>query len=182
MAGSVTMPLERIVSRTAIFLLAVAALPARPGLPRPSPQFTLTQPSGSQIELSSFKGKVVAIEFLFVRSPHCLELAKMLNKIYSELGSRGFQAVAVAFGPSASESVVTNLVEYFKLTYPVGYTSPDKVDAFLGREGTETLKIPQMVVIDRNGDIRALSGSEGNPTLENESSLRALIYTLLSGR
>jgi hypothetical protein len=106
----------------------------------------------------------------------------MLNKIYSELGPRGFQPVAVAFGPYANEPVLANVVEYFKLTYPVGYTSADKVDAFLGREGKETLKIPQMVVIDRKGDICAVSGSKGNPTLENESSLRALIQLLLDGR
>jgi peroxiredoxin len=147
--------------------------------PRKSPPLNITQPSGDETRLSSFSGKVVAIEFFFVRSPHCLQLAQILNKLNGEFGSQGFQAIGVAFGPDASPGVLAHMVEYFKLTYPVGYTTSDQVDAYLGREGKETLRIPQMAIIDRNGAIRATSGRQGNPNLENEASLRALIQTLL---
>lgn len=146
---------------------------------RKSPEFTITQPSGVETRLSSFKGKVLAIEFLFVRSQHCLQLVEMLNKLNRELGSQGFQPIAVAFGPYADPVVLGRLVDYFKLTYPVGYVSARQVDAYLGREGKEILKVPQMVVVDCKGVIRAKSGSKGNPTLEDEASLRVLINALL---
>jgi peroxiredoxin len=149
-------------------------------LPRKSPPLTITQPSGNETRLSTFSGKVVAIEFFFVRSPHCLQLVEMLNKLNREFGPQGFQAIGVAFGPGAGPGILSHLVEYFKLTYPVGYTTSDQVDAYLGREGKEILRIPQMAIIDRNGVIRAMSGSHGNLTLENESSLRSLIQILLS--
>jgi hypothetical protein len=132
------------------------------------------------MQLASLKGKVVVVEFLFVRSPHCLHLIEMLNKLNADLGPRGFQPVAVAFGPNATESVLAHLVDYFKITYPVGLSSSDQVDAYLGREGKEVLKVPQMVVIDRKGVIRAMFGTSGDPTLENESSLRAFVGPLLS--
>ncbi len=148
-------------------------------LPRKSPPLMITQPSGEETRLSTFSGKVVAIEFLFVRSPHCLQLAGMLNKLEADLGPQGFQAVAVAFGPDASPGVLAHMVEYFKLTYPLGYTSASAVDAYLGREGKEILKIPQMVVVDRNGAIRATSGPQGDSALESESGLRALVQSLL---
>jgi hypothetical protein len=142
--------------------------------PRKSPELTLTQPSGAEIRLSSFKDKVIAIEFLFVRSPHCLQLAEMLNKLNSELGPQGFQPLAVAFGPNAEPGALTHLMDYFKITYPVGYTTTDKVDAYLTRNGKEVLKIPQIVIVDRHGFIRASSGREGDPTLEHESSSATL--------
>jgi cytochrome c biogenesis protein CcmG/thiol:disulfide interchange protein DsbE len=161
--------------------LAGSVFVARPAtLPRPSPEFVITQPSGAETRLSSFKGRVVAIEFLFVRSPHCLSLAQMLNHLNAELGARGFQPLAVAFGPNADPGVLTGLVDRLKLTYPVGLTTSDKVDAYLGRAAMEVLKIPQIVVVDRNGMIRAASGTGGDPALEGESTLRPLLESLLT--
>jgi hypothetical protein len=47
----------------------------------------------------------------------------MLNKLNADLGPRGLQPVAVAFGPNATESVLAHLVDYFKITYPVGLSA-----------------------------------------------------------
>jgi hypothetical protein len=66
------------------------------------------------------------------------------------------------------------------LTYPLGFTTASSdVDAFLGREGSEQLKIPQMVVIDRKGVIRAATGGGADTRLEGEAALRALVNSLL---
>jgi len=156
-----------------LILLLLSALPVS------AVPLTITLPSGTEIQLSSFKGKVVALEFFFVRSPHCLQLVEMLNKLNHDLGPQGFQPLAVAFGPGADPGVLTRLVDYFKLTYPVGFTAADRVDVYLGRQGMETLKIPQMVIIDRAGTIRATSGRAGDPAIETESPLRALLQALL---
>jgi hypothetical protein len=43
----------------------------------------------------------------------------------------------------------------------------------------ERLMLPQIVVIDREGVIRAQSGNNGDPLLENENYLRNLIGSLL---
>ncbi|HEY7337688.1 MAG TPA: redoxin domain-containing protein [Bryobacteraceae bacterium] len=160
-------------------LNAIALIVGAAGLPRRSPPLTITDPSGGEITLSSFRGKVVAIEFFFVRSPRCLQLAQTLNKLNSDLGPQGFQPIAVAFGPDAAPGVLARMTDYFKLTYPVGSAASDRVDAYLGREGKERLKIPQMVIVDRHGMIRAVSGSQGDARIETESSLRDLIRALL---
>ncbi len=65
------------------------------------------------------------------------------------------------------------------VTYPVGYTSSEKVDSYLGRSGMERFRVPQMVVIDRAGVIRTQSPGRGDPNLENENYLRNLIDSLL---
>lgn len=163
----------------AFFTLAGPTAAAPPVL-RQSPDFTITAPSGKIDQLSSYLGKVVVIEFFFIRSPKCLHLAQTMNKLHSELGPRGFQPVAIAFGPEADAALVAQMVQYFKLSYPVGYASADDVDNYLVRQENEVLNIPQVVVIDRAGAIRAQSGGKGgDPKLENEDSLRKLIDGLL---
>ena len=75
------------------------------------------------------------------------------------------------------------LVNYLKLTYPVGYSSKADVDSYLNRAPKEILNIPQIIVIDRTGMIRAASGAAGgDPRLEDENSLRSLIDSLLKER
>lgn len=151
-------------------------------VPRVSPEFIINQPSGRTTLLSSYKGKVVMMEFLFLRSEKCLNLARTMNKLNQELGSRGFQPVAIVFPApqsDASPGLVSYMADYFKLTYPVGYTNKENVDQYLGRQEKEFLRIPQIVIIDRKGMIRAQTGMD-NPQLENENSLRALIDGLLN--
>lgn len=150
-------------------------------VPRKSPEFTINQPSGKTTLLSSYKGKVVMMEFLFLRSAKCLELAKTMNKLNQELGPRGFQPVAIAFPAPQSDAngpLVSYMVDYLKLTYPVGYTNKENVDRYLGRQQRDMLRIPQVVIIDRAGMIRAQTGLD-NPQLEDENSLRTLIDGLL---
>ncbi len=166
------------------FVTSVFALPTVTVL-RKSPEFTIADSSGKTTQLSSFKGKVVVMEFLFVKSQHCMRVASVLNKLHNELGSRGFQAVGIVFDPPNAEGTGAQLlpavVDYLKLTYPLGYASKDDVDNYLGRSGNEILNIPQVVVIDKAGMIRATSGGRGgDPTLEDENSLRTLINGLLN--
>ncbi len=148
--------------------------------PRKSPEFTIAEPSGRTMLLSSLQGKVVVMEFLFMNSEHCLRVARTLNKLQGDLGQRGFQSVGVVFGPRADLQNVLYMANYLQLAYPLGYTSAAKVDNFLGRTVNEVLSIPQVVVIDRFGTIRATSGGRrADAKLEDERYLRDLIDALL---
>jgi len=179
-----TTAMRKPTSLTLVLLLMAATL-ATPStvVPRPSPEFTIHEPSGKDVLLSSFKGKVVMIEFLFLRSEKCLNLASTMNKLNAEFGSRGFQPVAVAFPTlqsDASPSLVAYIVNNYKLTYPVGYANKEEVDQYLSRAQTEMLRIPQVVIIDRSRIIRVQTGGQGgNLMLENEAYLRSLLDGLL---
>jgi peroxiredoxin len=165
-----------------VLLILTAAVPAAT-LPRQSPEFALSPPGGDTLLLSSFKGKVVVMEFLFIRSEHCLRVAQMLNSLQRELSRRGFQPVGVVFDPPNGGDggrSISAMVSYLKLSYPVAYASKDSVDSFLDRARTEILNIPQIVVIDRKGTIRAVSGGRGGAArLEDEGALRTLLDGLL---
>jgi len=181
-------PIDRKgVARIALALsLAVMAIAATPSFePRRSPEFKISEPSGNNILLSTLRGKVVVMEFFFLQSNHCTRVAKMLSKLNVELGPRGFQALGVVFdppnGPESHGQLVAPAVEFFKLTYPVGYSSRADIDRYLDRKPREVLSIPQVVVIDRTGTIRAASGAPGgDPRLEDEASLREFVRGLLN--
>jgi len=164
-------------------VLSAASALSSPALPRSSPEFRIDQPNGKTILLSSLKGKVVVLEFLFVRSQHCMRVARTLNQLQQELGPGGMQAVGVAF--DAPNAAVTGgeyldaMAAALNLSYPVGYSQTASVDAYLGRTGNEMLSIPQLIVIDRAGKIRAATGGQGNPSLEDANALRALVSGLL---
>jgi peroxiredoxin len=180
--------MQRASSIVALLILASSALATAAGtVPRKSPEFSIVESGGKSILLSSLKGKVVVMEFLFIKSEHCLRVARTLNKLHGEPGLRGFQPVGVVFdppnAPRTGTQIISAVADFYKLTFPVGYTSKADVDNYLDRAGNEVLNIPQVVVIDRTGTIRAVSGgsggSGGDLKLEDESSLRTLIETLL---
>lgn len=174
---------------TILIIVNLITLPniaaAQSFVPHRSAEFTVTEPSGKNTSLSALRGKVVAMNFFFLQSNHCMRVARMLNQLNLELGPRGFQALGVVFDPpNVPEShgeFVGPVVTAFKLTYPIGYSSKADVDSYLGRQRNEVLNIPQIVVIDRAGMIRAASGvAGGDPRLEDEARLRGLIEELLS--
>jgi peroxiredoxin len=177
--------MPELILRAALLILAAGVLDALADtVPRKSPDFSVTRPDGTTLPLSSFRGQVVVMEFLFIRSEHCLRVARTLNKLHGEPALQGFQPLAVVFdppgAPSAGGQLIAATVDYFKLTYPMGYASKESVDTYLGRARHEILNIPQVVIIDRAGTIRATSGGRGgNPALEDEASLRKLIDSLL---
>ena len=165
-----------------LFVLALSVLGiSSASVPRKSPDFTIQQAPDKTTMLSSYKGKVVMLEFFFMRSQICVDLARTMDKLNRELGPQGFQPVAIAF-PSpqsdANAALVNYMVNYFKLSYPVGYTDKDAVDRYLGRQPKEMLRIPQVVIIDRNGMIRAQTGIN-DTQLESETYLRFFLNNLL---
>jgi peroxiredoxin len=175
---------QKLISTfVALMMTACAFAVSLPPVTRKSPEFTISEPSGKTMLLSSFKGKVVVLEFFFLQSARCMHLAKTLDKLGGEMRSQGFQPVGVVFDPPKVRTSADKLLPVFagnyKLSFPIGYAQKEDVDTYLGRTGTDLLAIPQVVVIDRTGKIRAATGDHVNPDLENEDSLRTLIDSLL---
>jgi peroxiredoxin len=160
-----------------LLAIAVSAL-ALPPVPRKAPELTIVEPSGKQTLLSSTKGKVVVIEFLYTTCPHCQAASQVITKLQKELGPRGFQAFGVAFNDNA-QMLVPQFVQQFNVGYPVGFATEDTIRTYLGLSVMDRYSVPQEVVIDRKGMIRAQSGVDGDPKLQEESSLRALVEGLL---
>lgn len=172
----------KILALTVVLALGVSTVVASAPVPRKSPEFIIVEPSGKQTSLTSLKGRVVVIEFFLINCPRCQRVTETIVKLQKELGPRGFQAVGIAFDTGINGTRVTDFVQRAGVSYPVGYASSDKIDSYLGRQPTERLRVPQIVVIDRRGIIRAQSVQNGEKNLEDEDYLRNLIDGFLKER
>src|SRR6202012_2082480 len=76
---------------------------------RKAPELAYSVPGKGQQLLSQYRGKVVALEFIFTTCPHCQAASKYMTKLESELGSRGLQVIDVAVNPNA-DLLVENFV------------------------------------------------------------------------
>jgi peroxiredoxin len=173
------MRMRRLALTFGFLTLCVSTLLATTPAPRKSPEFNISEPSGKQTSLSSFKGQVIVIEFLLTNCPHCMRVAKMIARLQGQLGQRGLQTIGIAFDNNISGKAVSQFSQELGVSYPIGYSSSAEVDSYLGRTPTERLMVPQIVVIDRKGMIRAQSRPIRESNLEDESYLRNLIESLL---
>jgi len=162
--------------------LVSLSLSAQPAMPRKAPEFTIIEPSGKQTLLSSLKGKVVVLAFIFTTCSHCQAECGVLNKLQGELGAKGFQTLAVAFNDNAG-LLVNQFVQDFHIGFPVGSASRETVMNYLQLSDVMRWVVPQIVVIDRQGFIVAQSApTTGSEELQDEASLRKRITDLLSPR
>ncbi|HML16212.1 MAG TPA: TlpA disulfide reductase family protein [Bryobacteraceae bacterium] len=170
--------IRRFISVALLAALSTAAF-AMPPLPRRSPEFTITQARGKDVLLSTYRGKVVALAFVFTTCIHCQVYSSMINAMQKDLGPRGFQAIDVAWNQDA-DRLVPNFVRQLGLTFPVGYSTWDPIMSFLGFSVMDRPVVPLIVVIDKKGMIRAESPPQGDPDLQDETKLRALVESLLN--
>ena len=149
-----------------------------PPLPRKSPEFTIVEPSGKQILLSSFRGKVVLLAWVHTNCVYCQALMLKLNKFQKELGPRGFQPLAVAWNEGAKQ-LVPEFIQKFDIKFPVGYSDWNPIMSYMGFSVLDRPVTPLVVVIDRKGVIRAQTPANGDSNLQNEAKLRILLDGLL---
>jgi peroxiredoxin len=171
-----------MASAAALLALTVSALcvPAwgAPPVPRKSPEFTIHDPSGKQILLSSYRGKVVVMPFMFTTCPHCQREAQMLTKLQREFAARGVVMLGTVFN-DANAAMATQFVREFNVGFPVGYATRDSVISYLGISVMDRWVVPQVAIIDKKGNIVAQSEPTGTPALQDEGYLRNLLDKLV---
>ena len=176
----------RIAPVPALLVSAIALQAAAP-VPRPTKEFTIILPSGQQKLLSSYRaGKVVMLACMFTTCPHCQALSKIITKLQKDLGPKGFQAVGAVFNDEVNTAnaamnaqVTANFVNQFEVGFPVGYAAQASVTSYLGLSDIERWSVPQVVIIDRKGVIRAQSAAQGTTELQTEAYLRKFLGELL---
>ena len=169
----------RIAAATVLLALALPVF-AIPPVPRPSKEFTFVDPSGKQTLLTSYKGKVVVIQFLFTWCSHCQAFSGTLTKLQKELGSK-VQMLGVAFDDNVNPAAAKDYAQKYAPAFPVAYAPRDTVLSYLGLSVMDRLAVPQVVVIDKMGIIRAQSQPMGSGELQDENNLRKMINDLSQG-
>lgn len=149
---------------------------AQPKVPRPAEELRLTDSTGKAWKLSEDRGKVVVMQFLYTTCTHCQATARMLNGLEKELAPQGLKVVGVAFDPGGQ---VPEFVRQHQIDFPVGQVKMEGALGYLGISIMERFVVPQMVIIDRRGVVRAQSALQGSPELQDEKYLRSFLGGLL---
>jgi peroxiredoxin len=161
----------------ALSLLVLASLVAQT-VPRPAPELVINFPGGKQTLLSSYKGKVVLCEILFTTCPHCQHESQLVSKLHQEYGTRGFQPLGLAINPMAG-MLVGDFIRDYHVSFPVGFSERDPALAFLGIDPYVRWAVPQVVIIDKKGVIRAQTPPLSDEKFQDENWLRQQIEPLL---
>jgi thiol-disulfide isomerase/thioredoxin len=150
-----------------------------PPVLRKSPEFVIKFNDGHEMLLSSLKGKVVALLMVHTTCPHCQHTSQVFTQLLKEYGPQGFQPVDAAFNTMAN-MLVSDFVKNYNIGYPVGFSTPEEVMAYMGYPIGALYSVPQIVWIDRKGNIRSQTPlKDGDPQLYSEGYWRNMIETLL---
>ena len=169
----------RLLPVAALLLPALALQAENPPVIRHSPEFVLRYNDGHQTLLSSYKGKVIGLLFVHTTCPHCQHISQVFTQLQKEYGPRGFQALDVAFNNMAN-LYVPEFVKTYGIGYPVSFASPDEALDYLKYSVMQRYVVPQMVWIDKRGDIRAQTTPMGEDNNQyTEGYWRNMIETLL---
>ena len=167
----------RVLAATAFVALTVSAF-ATPPVPRKSPEFTVTDPSGKQTLLSSLRGKIVVMPFMFTTCPHCQREAQMLTTLQKEFAGRGVVMLGTVFN-EANGAMAAQFIKEFNIGFPVGFATRDQVVSYLGLSVLDRWVVPEVAIIDRKGNIVAQSAPTGTPELQDETYLRNFLDKLV---
>jgi thiol-disulfide isomerase/thioredoxin len=170
--------MRALIFSSALFALGASAFAAAP-LPRPAQQLEIVDGSGKHL-LSSYKGKVVVVQFLLTTCPHCQAFSGVLTKLQNEFGPKGFQALGAAVN-EATPQMAKDYASKWAPNFPVGPLNEELVFPFMSMSIMERPGFPQIAVIDRKGMIReqTTSVNERQP-VQDEMHLRGLIEKLLA--
>jgi thiol-disulfide isomerase/thioredoxin len=148
--------------KTFALFLGVSLLASAGETLRKAPELSFTLPGKGPQLLSQYRGKVVALSFIFTTCPHCQAESRVLTKFQQEFGARGLQVLDVAVNPNA-DLLVENFSKDYQVGFPVGWIPQDQMVAFMGFSSARFV-VPQLVLIDRKGMIHYQT-----PALEDEN-------------
>lgn len=174
--------MKRAAASLVFALLIASALRAGDVLEkvRPAPPLAFIVPGMGNETLTAYRGKVVALEFIFTTCPHCQAASQLMTKLQSEYGSRGLQVIDVAVNNNA-DLLVEDFSHDYHVNFPVGWTTMAQMEKFMGFD--DRFVVPQLVLIDRTGNIHwqtpALSSDGTWEKLMSEQAIRSHIEELL---
>jgi peroxiredoxin len=141
---------------------------------RPGPPIEVRTLDGGSLKVHQMKGKVVLVDFMTTVCPTCKVASAGLQKLYQELGPKGFCPIGVALNVD-SPAALKDYGQEHRLTFPLGTTPRAEVGSYLDHPADKPLMVPTLVLLDRRGRVCSVEvGWKG------EDALRASVLKLLA--
>lgn len=115
---------------------------------KPAPAFSLTDLDGKEHTLKSLKGKVLLLDFWATWCPPCRRELPHVQKLHEELASQGL--VVLGVNSEKDEAKLKKSLKENKITFPVLRDTERAAS-----EAYKVTAIPRVIIIDRNGTVKA---------------------------
>jgi peroxiredoxin len=170
--------MRTILVTTLCTLLALTAFALDVG--KPTPSLTIQMNGGGSLQLSQYRGKVVALAFMLTTCPHCQNLTKLLSTIAKEYEAKGVQIVGCAFNDDAPQ-LLPQFIQQFGGPFPVGYCPRQSVMSYVSYSdaNAKPFYVPHMVFLDRRGVIRGDFAGESDFMSRPDVNIRTELDQLL---
>ncbi|GAB2821534.1 TlpA family protein disulfide reductase [Ferruginibacter profundus] len=137
-----------------VMLIAIAAVGAKAQIKigAPVPEISLPNVKDSMVNLSSFKGKVVLIDFWASWCGPCRQANPGVVKLYNKYKDKGFEVFGVSLDNKKNDwikAIKHDKIKYTQVNDTGGWNS--KVAATYGVE-----QIPTNFLLDKNGNVVAI--------------------------
>jgi peroxiredoxin len=149
-------------------------------VPRKAPDLTIHLNNGKQVQVNSYRGKVVCVAFILTTCPHCQNTTRVLSRLQPEYTARGFQVIEASIEENGQANVPM-FVQQFNPPFPVGYLEFQTASDYLQHSPMLILHVPGLLFIDRQGRIVAQYEGDDPFMAEGvqEKNIRAKIEQLL---
>jgi peroxiredoxin len=135
-----------------VVAMSVASVKAQIKIGAPVPEISLPDVKDSMVSLSSFKGKVVLIDFWASWCGPCRQSNPGVVKLYNKYKDKGFEVFGVSIDSKKNDwikAIKHDKIKYTQVNDNGGWNS--KVAATFGVE-----MIPTSFLLDKNGNVVAI--------------------------
>lgn len=113
-----------------------------------APDMSFTDLDGNTIQLSSFRGRVLALDFWATWCVPCREEVPIFNELNQKFAEKGLQILAVAV--DSDDAAIRKFIKDYGVRYKVAVGSAEQSSQFDPFPG-----LPKTILIDRSGRVRA---------------------------
>jgi cytochrome c biogenesis protein CcmG/thiol:disulfide interchange protein DsbE len=136
---------------------------------QPAPDFSLLDPNGATVSLSSFKGKIVVVDFWAMWCQACKESFGSLTTIQKELGEKGVVVLGVNL-ENVNPQKVAAFAKKAGITYTVLLDPKTSTAKLFSVKG-----VPSLVIVDKDQKIVKMFRGLNKST---EKEISALLLSL----
>ena len=163
-AGTFDLPAYDSIRQDQRFAAIVAKARENMGIGRPVPDFTITLFDGSDLTLSSLRGKVTLLDFWASWCIPCRKEIPNLKKLYKKFHNQGFEIVGISLDQDKTKAIA--YIGENDLRWPVSWSE----GGYLGEPAKTYMvnSLPSMWLVDKNGILRQFNvkGNELRKSIE----------------